>query len=307
MQKIKSNSIRGFIEDERCRFRSIKSEGKRVVIRLSERCNLKCPHCLVGSRISTKELSLNDWKKILAELPLINTRKVLLTGGEPLLHNEIIKITEFITQMGIPVDLNSNMQLMTPQMIKDFKYAGLTEISVSIEGPEAIHDLMHGKKGAFTQLVNAIYWAVDENIPVDAACCITSQNIDYIWDLLELIQELPLESFTFARLLPVGHGYKATNDTLSQDTYTRLYEEIKNRWISKSKFPIRLVGLLGFPNKEDCQMGKGIIGIRPNGAIEACVLSVEQNTAKHPFESGLKSSVDELLNKIAHNNCKMCY
>ena len=131
-----STSLRKFFADERCRFKRLRGGGCRVVIRLTYRCDLACPHCLVGNDLYThpKELSIAEWEKIFAELYAIDARKVLLTGGEPLLYPDLREIVKLVSQMGIPVDLNSNMQRMTPKIMEDMARAGLTEISVSLEG-----------------------------------------------------------------------------------------------------------------------------------------------------------------------------
>jgi MoaA/NifB/PqqE/SkfB family radical SAM enzyme len=308
MNNISSCSLRKFQHDERCRFRNITCEGIRVVIRLTYRCDLACPHCLVGNVPSSAECNIHTWKKILTELPLIKAKKVLLTGGEPLLHQDVLKITEWIANMNISIDLNSNLQKMTKSMIYDFKKAGLSEISVSIEGPQKLHDKLHGKDGAYYQLLKAIDWANNAGIKIDAACCLTKANSHYIFQLLSDIERLPIQSFTISRLMPIGHGFKNQQESLKQYELNHIYHELTTNWLQQIKIPVRIVGLLGFPCDKDCQRGYSIIGITPDGKVIDCVLSREHpNQIPHPKDVGLFETVKKLRHSLSKNNFAMCF
>lgn len=304
-----STSIRKFIPDERCRFRGIINEGMRVVMRLTYRCNMACPHCLVGTLDNSNELDFNEWKQILKDLNAINTKKVLLTGGEPLMHKDVLKITEFISGLNIPVDLNSNLYLMTKSMMKDFYNAGLTEISVSIEGTPEIHDKMHAKPGAYSKILNSLSWADESGIKVDTSCCLTKVNKDGLYKLLSEVQHLPVQSFTISRMFPIGHGYKAQNNgLLSDDELSKIYSNIKDNWILKSKVPLRMVGLLGFPSKSDCMRGRSIIGITPQGNVVDCVLGFENlEGIPDPMQLGFLEAVQYIKKRINESGHRMCY
>ncbi len=141
-------SARQFAADERCRFRSTARPGLRLVARLTERCNLHCPHCLASAGGASRDLPLADWQAILAEAPRLSVIKVLLTGGEPLLFEGLVELTAYLTSLGIGTDLNSNLWGMTPGLAAALAHAGLIEASVSLEGPAEVHDAMHGAAGA---------------------------------------------------------------------------------------------------------------------------------------------------------------
>ncbi len=302
-----STSFRGFRHDERCRFRPIKGDGIRVVVRMTHRCNLHCPHCMVNSYNEYHELGMQEWFQIFSELPDIRATKVLLTGGEPLLYKEITRIVEFISKMNIPVDLNSNLQQMTPQWMRELRNAGLTEISVSFEGPREVHDTMHGTAGAYDKLLNAINWATDYGIQVDVACCVTNENIDHIEYIVDLVNSLPVQSLTVSRMFPIGHGAKYQNAP-SQNQLDDIYRELSEKIIPNNPSPIRLVGLLNPPEADDCLRAKSLIGITPEGRLLGCVLAPENPTnILHPLESGLKKSFLQLEHEINIGRYSLCW
>lgn len=69
---------------------------KHFYLHLTDRCNLNCRYCYnADKRISLKDMSLNEWKKILDKI-LPYSLKFTLTGGEVLLHKDFDKIVKYI-------------------------------------------------------------------------------------------------------------------------------------------------------------------------------------------------------------------
>jgi MoaA/NifB/PqqE/SkfB family radical SAM enzyme len=299
-------TFRGFLPDERCRFRPLTGAGVRVVLRLTYRCDLACPHCLVGAQATPAELRLSDWRRVLAELPAIGARKVLLTGGEPLLHPDLVALVRLISARGIPVDLNSNLQRMTPALLDDLRRAGLTELSVSLEGPAAVHDRMHGKAGALAQTLRAIGWAAEQGLQVDASCCLTVDNVPHLRDLFALLETLPLGSLTVSRLFPIGHG-KGARQAPAQAELDALYTDLMHDWLPRAPFPVRLVGLLGCPRPADCWRGESLIGLTPQGEVVACVLAAENPAGvPHPLDAGLAAAVARVQAQLHEGTYALC-
>jgi MoaA/NifB/PqqE/SkfB family radical SAM enzyme len=302
-----STSFRGFLEDERCRFRPLKQAGLRVVIRLTYACDLACSHCLVDADGRTHELGTAEWLRLLAELPDIGAAKVLLTGGEPLLRHDLPKIVYRVSTLGIPVDLNSNLQRATSPILQDLRRSGLTELSTSLEGPPEVHDRMRGQAGAFAQTIRAIQWATDLGIEVDLACCLTRENLPHVGELLRIVKNLPVKSLTLARLLPVGHG-RASRRGLAQNQLSRIYREVQQRVSREALLPVRMVGLLHPPEEPDCLRGESLIGIRPDGGLQGCVLAGENPVdVEHPLAVGLARSYRDLRHKLAVRGYRLCW
>lgn len=300
-----SSSQSPFTEDERCRFRPIQSGGLRVVLRVTMRCDLACPHCLASARQGGDELETGEWLALFRQFPEIGATKVLLTGGEPLMRPDIVRFVEALSQAGIASDLNSNLQRMTPSLMHELQKAGLSEISVSLEGPAQVHDRMHGKPGAHAQLVDAIGWADQAGIGVDASCCLTQENCAYVEDLVDKVTSLPIRSLTFSRLLPIGHGF-ASRQAVSQpdlDGYYTLIRQIA----AHSPIPIRATGLLGAPRPADCGRGRSLLAIAPDGQLLGCALSDDNPRVPHPLEAGLKAAWDRLREALESGSYALCW
>ena len=298
-----SNRLAG---DERCRFRPLTGGGLRMVLRLTLRCDLACPHCLAPKKKDGLELTTKQWKTLISQFSEIYVKKVLLTGGEPLLRLDLLEIVQTLGNIGIQTDLNSNLQRMDLDLIRNFKRAGLSEISVSLEGPEEIHDRMHGSQGAYRKLIQAIEWAASVEIPVDASCCLNLHNYQYVETFIRSAEALPIRSLTFSRLLPIGHGNKSQQN-LTQQQLDACYQRIQHEITSGASTPIRLTGLLGAPRPNDCERGRSLAGISPDGSLLACVLTEDNPRISHPLKIGLKHALSLLQEKLDKRCYALCW
>ena len=62
----------------------------RYFLELTYRCNLKCPYCYVGLDRNKEELSFEEWKHVINQIPFYGI--VTIVGGEPLIRNDFIDI-----------------------------------------------------------------------------------------------------------------------------------------------------------------------------------------------------------------------
>ena len=104
MTEVKSNRI----PDHRsCRFRRINQRGVRLALEVTRCCSFRCAHCFVPRDNQTP--SLASLAPILERLNEICCKKVILTGGEPLLRSDLEDIVRVCAEQGILVDLNSTL------------------------------------------------------------------------------------------------------------------------------------------------------------------------------------------------------
>ena len=68
----------------------------RYFLELTYRCNLACPYCYVGKDRNKQELTLEDWKKVIDQLPFYSI--ATLVGGEPLLRKDFIDILAYTSK-----------------------------------------------------------------------------------------------------------------------------------------------------------------------------------------------------------------
>ena len=93
-----------------CFFRStVHKPNIKVLLQITERCNMRCKHCFVSSLSEGNDLSFETIKEqILPKLKEANVTRVTLTGGEPMVHRNIMDIIKLFNENKIHITLCTN-------------------------------------------------------------------------------------------------------------------------------------------------------------------------------------------------------
>lgn len=144
-----------------CYFRSIAiSPHKKAIIQLTEKCNLKCEHCFVSSTSQGNELSFEVIQKIiLPHLIKTNVNKVTLTGGEPFVHKELLKIVDLLANNNIAISICTNASLVTEEFVCSIERHPSLHFNVSLDGfSNCSHGRFRGNEDPifFQKIINNI-------------------------------------------------------------------------------------------------------------------------------------------------------
>ena len=101
-----------------------------------------------GSGDPRKELGLDSWKRLVDELAAHGIGHVLLRGGEPFLFPGIVELLDYIISRNIAVAMDTNGTLLG-RYAEDLVRLEHIHLTVSVDGPEDIHDQVRGVKGCF--------------------------------------------------------------------------------------------------------------------------------------------------------------
>ena len=119
-----------------CFFRSTVHPPKRkIMLQITQRCNLHCAHCFAESGNIGNEMSLSDIRQfILPQLIKNQVVKVTLTGGEPLCNPSIKQITQLLLDHEIGVSICTNATLIDPLWIEQLSQHKNIHFNVSLDG-----------------------------------------------------------------------------------------------------------------------------------------------------------------------------
>ncbi len=111
---------------------------KKLYIEPTTKCNLNCRMCFRNTWFDEPicDLSLEDYKQVLAAMP--KTVETVFFGGmgEPLFHKDILEMIRLAAETGVEVELLTNGTLLTEKMIHGILEAGLTRLWISIDDLE---------------------------------------------------------------------------------------------------------------------------------------------------------------------------
>jgi len=109
----------------------------------------------------------------------MNIIHVTLSGGEPLLHKDILGFLKRCRELDLSVNVLSNLTLLTDDILSEMKKNPLLSVQVSLYSMDAtVHDSITKLSGSFEKTKAGILRLCDENIPVQISCPIIKQNKD---------------------------------------------------------------------------------------------------------------------------------
>lgn len=110
-------------------------------LEITRKCNLRCAHCFVEGGVARNgELSTARILALLDEWAAMGVFSVIITGGEPGLHRDFVRIVNHAHALGFVVGVATNGMPMTARMLSRLPRTDMV-ISVSIDG-------LHGQGAA---------------------------------------------------------------------------------------------------------------------------------------------------------------
>lgn len=196
---------------------------------ITRSCNLKCLHCRASASHGpyAGELSTRECFRVIDDILASGAQILILTGGEPLLRDDIFQIASYATGNGLRTVMAPNGTLLSQEIAVKMKAAGVSRISISIDFPTAdLHDGFRGEPGAFTGAVSGIKNAMDAGIEVQINSTITRMNADYLPQLIQMAVDQKAVAFHPFLLVPTGRGKDLREHELSPEEYERTLNRI---------------------------------------------------------------------------------
>jgi radical SAM protein with 4Fe4S-binding SPASM domain len=178
---------------------------------VTRKCDLKCPHCYINATTKQlkNELTTEEAKALIDQICEVSRPLLILSGGEPLLREDVFELIRYGANKGLKMGLGSNGGLVDARTAKRLKEAGIETVSISLDShiPQQ-HDEFRGVKGSWEKAVRAIKALRKEEVLVQVNTTVTQQNYHQIDDILSLVEELGVENFHLFFLVPTGRGVK---------------------------------------------------------------------------------------------------
>jgi radical SAM protein with 4Fe4S-binding SPASM domain len=176
-------------------------------LQVTSRCNLACLHCYQDEP-STVDLPLQAAVAVAREFAGMAGLKLLISGGEPMLHPRIFDLIEQTSALPIRRVLITNGTL-----IDDGNAMRLTvqEVQVSLDGWEHGHETIRGA-GTFRKTMRGIESARAAGIAVSIATMVHRENTDEFDRMAAFVDEIGAVSWGID--LPCATGRFARNGAL---------------------------------------------------------------------------------------------
>jgi len=277
------NSFSQFLFNQFRRNETLLHELKYLFWECTQRCNLNCLHC--GSdctaAASAKDLPFDDFLQ--AILPLKNVYKknsitVAITGGEPLLREDLPKCGLALRENGFRWGIVTNGYDYTPEMHSKLLAAGMGSITVSLDGMEENHNWLRANNQSFQRAVRALNLITpSKRLNYDVVTCVNGKNIDELETIKEFLISINVKAWRLFTISPIGRAAKNEIMSLSPQQLKKLMDFIvsaRNDTRIKTNFSCEAyLGKYELKARDSyffCRAGIQIASVLIDGSISAC-------------------------------------
>ncbi len=206
---------------------------RMIAWELTRSCNLACVHCRASAEFGPYEgeLSTQEVFRVMDEIASFSKPVIIMTGGEPLLRQDIFDLASYGTAKEFRMVMATNGTLFTEEIVRRMQVSGIQRISISIDGPTAeTHDAFRKVKGSFEGSLRGIEMAKKGGIEFQINTTITRVNLHLIPDILRLAVNLGAVALHIFLLVPTGRGKELKDQEISPLDYEKtlhwFYEQV---------------------------------------------------------------------------------
>lgn len=173
--------------------------GKYLFIRILEACNADCFMCDFAKSKDRFRFGVDQLLDMMPRLREEGIEYVRFTGGEPLLHKDIIKLIQALTDNGLKSSIITNGTILKSKA-KELSEAGLGQIIVSIDGLEQTHDTLRGTPGLYRRCIEGLEAARNEGILLRVNSVVGPDNFYDMPELQDILTEIGVVQWEMSSL-----------------------------------------------------------------------------------------------------------
>jgi PqqA peptide cyclase len=248
-----------------------------MLAELTYRCPLHCPYCSNPLELARfgDELSLEEWSRVMREARDMGVLQLHLSGGEPLQRHDLVDLVRQARSLGFYTNLITSALSLTADKASQLKSAGLDNVQISIQAADAqLSDRVAGTR-AYARKIAAAHAVKALGLPLTLNYVLHRQNIDQVWQLIDLAEQLGADRVELANTQ--YYGWALHNRAALMPTRAQLerIEPIVRAAIDRLAGGMQI--LYVFPDyysqyPKPCMGGWGSrqLTVRPNGDVLPC-------------------------------------
>lgn len=192
--------------------RAVAPPLRLLAINLTRRCNLGCAHCYLDAdtlrRGDADELSTAQVCALLDDVAAMRQgTMVVLTGGEPLLREDLETIVGHGAGLGLPMVLGTNATLLGAARLDSLQRAGLLGLGISLDSLDpAVHDGFRGHAGAWTRTMAAIERCRARSVSFQLHFSVTERNAHELSAMVDFAHGCGARALNVFFVVCVGRG-----------------------------------------------------------------------------------------------------
>jgi Fe-coproporphyrin III synthase len=168
-----------------------------LILNVHTRCNCRCVMCDIWKRETNDQMRAQDLERHRASLASLGVSQVVLTGGEPLMHNDLAALCNFFREQHIHLTLLTTGLLLYKRAEEVATL--FDDVIISLDGPQEIHDSIRRVNGAYALIHKGIAAVRQHNPSLLITCRTTVQkaNHRHLCKTVDAARAIGLDSISF--------------------------------------------------------------------------------------------------------------
>ena len=247
---------------------------------ITNRCNLNCKHCGSNCTSIGQTLTIEDVESTLRTIKF-DKPMICLTGGEPMLHPAFYEIAKCVRSNGFYWGMTTNGTLIDAAAALKLRQAGMSTVSVSLDGMEQSHDSLRRHKGAWQLALRGLQAIQEAGFEPQVTTVLHQDNFDDLEPLYDLLCKMGIKSWRPINVEPIGRACESKDLQLRPEQFARLISYIRSKRFDRSckmEVTFGCSHYLGIENERMvrdhyfiCGAGILVASVRSNGDICACL------------------------------------
>ncbi len=197
---------------------------------LTLKCTMSCIHC--GSRAGRarpNEMSVDECFSVADQLVALGCQELTMIGGEVFLYRGWDRLSEYLTDRGISVNIVTNGYRLGQSEIEQIKRAKLINVGVSIDGMEANHNKIRGRRDAFQRVRNTLDALDKAGISVGAVTSLMKFNCADLEDLYIFLVEHGVQVWQLQLVSVMGNMADRDDSVVSREQVRQVIDFIRDK------------------------------------------------------------------------------
>ena len=258
---------------------TIKPKGPLWVnAEITYKCPLHCVFCynpLDYASTFKSELSTDDWLKVFRQSRDLGAVQLGISGGEPLMRDDVEIMVSEASQMGYYVNLLTSGIGLTEKRISAFKEGGLGQIQLSFQdSTKELNDFLSSTK-TFELKSKVAKLIKEHDYPMVLNVVLHRLNIDHMDQILEMAEAMGADHVELANSQYYAWALKNRSYLMPSEEQLRKAEETTNRFREKIGNKMKLYFIVPdyYANRpKACMNGWGsvFLNVAPDGLALPC-------------------------------------
>jgi len=177
-----------------------------LVAELTYRCPLRCVYCSnpVSLQRQERELDTATWRRVLREAEALGVVQLNLTGGEPLLRDDLEDLVEEARGLSLYTNLITSGMPLDRARLAALKARGLDAFQLSLQDPRPEVAERIAGRDALAAKLEVAEWVRALELPLTINVVLHRENLDRVEQIIALAEHLGAERLELANTQYLG-------------------------------------------------------------------------------------------------------